>query len=487
VDADALGRLRRSRHFVPLVGLAAAFVCSRALIRALGVEFDTSSLRYFWQFLDVPLLQHHLLSSLWYLHSQPPLYNLWLGLTLKVAGGHAETLMHLQYVALGLVFTLLLYALFERVTNRRWLSVAAAAIISVSPAVLLYENWLFYEYPVAVMLVAALLALAVFAERRSMLSGTAFFALLAALVYTRATFQLPWLLLVVGLLLWTMPHARRAVLVSCAVPLLVVVLLYVKNEAVFGIPTTSSWAGMNLAEIAFAKAPQATINRLIADGTLSSTAAIPAFSPLADYPGAVHRTRRTGVAALDDQVKAPRPGEPDTPVNFNNLAYVAISQQYQHDALRLIETHPGIYLTGVQLGLTRFFEPSSDNLFLVRNRGKIGSWNARFNELVLWRFRRVSLLSFALLLAYALALAYGVALAREIRRGHSAPTSSRLPVLAVTWLIVVWVSVLTTFGEVSENQRVRFCLDPLVLLLDISALLALTSRARAGRQLTPRS
>jgi amino acid transporter len=97
------------------------------------------------------------------------------------------------------------------------------------------------------------------------------------------------------------------------------------------------------------------------------------------------------------------------------------------------------------------------------------------------------LLSFALLLAYALALAYGVALAREIRRGHSAPTSSRLPVLAVTWLIVVWVSVLTTFGEVSENQRVRFCLDPLVLLLDISALLALTSRARAGRQLTPRS
>jgi hypothetical protein len=392
--------------------------------------------------------------------------------------------MHLQYVALGLVFTLLLYALFERATKRRWLSVAAAAIVSVSPAVLLYENWLFYEYPVAVLLVAALFALAMFAERRSVLSGTAFFTLLAALVYTRATFQLPWLLLVIGLLLWAMQHARRAVLVSCAVPLLVVVLLYVKNEAVFGIPTTSSWAGMNLAEIAFAKAPPATINRLIADGTLSSTAAIPAFSPLSDYPGAVHRTRRTGVAALDDQVKAPRPGEPDTPVNFNNLAYVAISKQYQHDALRLIETHPGIYLAGVQLGLTRFFEPSSDNLFLVRNRGKIGAWNARFNELVLWRFRRVSLLSFALLLAYVLALGYGIVLAREIRRDRSAPTSCRLPVLAVTWLIVVWVGVLTTLGEVSENQRVRFCLDPLVLLLDLSAVLALASRFSARRQLT---
>ena len=482
MNAAALDRLRRSRHFLPIVVLTAVFVGSRALIRGLGVEFDTSSLRYFWQFLDVPLLQHHLLSSLWNLHSQPPLYNLWLGLDLKIAGSHAETFMHLQYVALGLVFTLLLYGLFEQVTRRRRLSVAAAAIISVSPAVLLYENWLFYEYPVAVMLVAALFALAMFVERRSVLWGVTFFTFLAALVYTRATFQLPWLLLIIGLLLWTLPGARRAVLVSCAVPVLVVVLLYVKNEAVFGIPTTSSWAGMNLAEIAFAKLPQTTKTKLIADGTLSSTAAIPPFSPLADYPGAVHRTRRTGVAALDDQVKAPRPGEPDTPVNFNNLAYVAISNTYQHDALRLIETHPGVYLAGVKLGLTRFFEPSSDNLFLARNRSTIGSWNARFNELLLWRFRRISLISFALVLAYAVALAYGVALAAELRRNRAGPMSARLPVLGVTWLTVVWVALLTTFGEVSENQRLHFCLDPLVLLLDLSAVLALVGRPLTARR-----
>jgi hypothetical protein len=260
---------------------------------------------------------------------------------------------------------------------------------------------------------------------------------------------------------------------------LVVVLLYVKNEAVFGIPTTSSWAGMNLAEIAFVKLPEATKTKLIADGTLSSTAAIPPFSPLSDYPGAVHRTRRTGVPALDDQVKAPRPGQPDTPVNFNNLAYVAISKTYQHDALRLIETHPGIYFAGVRLGLTRFFEPSSDNLFLTRNRSKIGSWNARFNELVLWRFRRVSAISFALVLAYALALAYGFWIVRALRRTPSARTT----ILAVTWLTVAWVALLTTFGEVSENQRLHFCLDPLVLLLDLSALLALArGRSRTLRR-----
>lgn len=482
MNAAALDRFRRTRHFPPLVILSAVFVGSRAVIRGLGVEFDTSSLRYFWQFLDVPLLQHHLLSSLWNLHSQPPLYNLWLGLDLKVAGSHAETFMHVQYVALGLVFTLLLYGLFERVTKRRGLSVAAATVISVSPAVLLYENWLFYEYPVAVLLVGALFALAVFVERGSVLWGAVFFTLLAALVYTRATFQLPWLLLIVGLLLWTMPGARRAVLVSCAVPMLVVVLLYVKNDAVFGIPTTSSWAGMNLAEIALAELPQTTKAKLIADGTLSSTAAIPPFSPLADYPGAVHRTRRTGIAALDDQVKAPRPGEPDTPVNFNNLAYIAISKTYQHDALRLIETHPRIYLAGVKLGLTRFFEPSSDNLFLARNRTEIGSWNARFNELLLWRFRRISLISFALVVAYAVALAYGAALARELRRNRTGPTTAHLPVLAVTWLTVAWVGLLTTFGEVSENQRLHFCLDPLVLLLDLSALLALVGRPPAMRR-----
>ncbi|HXK15370.1 MAG TPA: glycosyltransferase family 39 protein [Gaiellaceae bacterium] len=478
MNATALDRLRRSRHFLPIVVLTAVFIGSRGLIRALGVEFDTSSLRYFWQYLDVPLLQHHLLSSLWNLHSQPPLYNLWLGLDLKIAGSHAETFMHLQYVALGFAFTLLLYGLFERVTARRRLSVVAAALISVSPAVLLYENWLFYEYPVAVLLVAALFVLALFVERGSPAWGVTFFMLVAALVYTRATFQLPWLLLIIGLLLWTLPGARRAVLVSCAVPVLIVVLLYVKNEALFGIPTTSSWAGMNLAEIAFVKLPDATKSKLIADGTLSSTAAIPPFSPLSDYPGAVHRTRRTGVAALDDQVKTPLPGQPDTPVNFNNLAYVAISKTYQHDALRLIETHPGIYLSGVKLGLTRFFQPSSDNLFLIRNRSKIGSWNARFNELLLWRFWRVSSISFALVLAYAVALAYGFWIARALRRSPSARTT----VLAVTWLTVAWVALLTTFGEVSENQRLHFCLDPLVLLLDLAALYALFGRRTTALQ-----
>jgi hypothetical protein len=481
VQSAAFNRLRRSRHAVPIVILVAVFVCSRALVRALGVEFDTSSLRYFWQFLDVPLLQHHLLSSLWYLHSQPPLYNLWLGLNLKIAGSHAPTLMHLQYVSLGLVFILLLYGLFEQVTRRRWLSVAVAVILGVSPSVLLYENWLFYEYPVAVMLVAALFALTVFAERRSRLSGFLFFTLLASLIYTRATFQLPWLLLIVALLLRVMPGARRVILVSCAVPLLAVVLLYVKDEAVFGIPTTSSWAGMNLAEIAFADLPTPTRDRLIANGTLSHIAAIPPFSSLDAYPGAVARTRRTGIPALDETNKAPLPGQPDTPDNLNNLAYVAISKTYQRDAFRLIETHPGIYLAGVGDGLRLFFEPASDNLFLVRNRAKIGSWNALHNEFLLWRFRAVSVSSFALILAYAAAIAYGIALGLELRRNQAGTASARLPVLAVAWLTVIWVGLLTTFGEVSENQRLRFCLDPLVVLLDISALLALGSGLRRRR------
>jgi hypothetical protein len=477
VRFSSLHRIRCSPHVAPVVILVAVFAISRGAIRIAGVRFDTGPLAFFWQYADFDLLEHDLLRSLWYLHSQPPLYNLWLGLNLKAFSRHLGPAIRLEYLACGLALALLLYALLVRTTARRKLALVLACIVAVSPSVLLYENWLFYEYPVTVLLLASLLALDGFVHRRSFAWGFAFFTLIAMVIYTRSTFQVVWALMAVLLLLWAMPGARKLVLLTCLVPMTAIVLLYVKNEVVFGVPATSSWGGMNLAQVAYADLSPSTRRRLIADGTLSKTSTVDPFTTLEGYPDFLRRTRRTGIPVLDERRKRLHLGRPERgPANysnnFNNLAYVEISKAYLHDALGLIRARPGIYLDGVGDGLYLFFQPASDDGGVAPNRRKIQAWDSVFNAGVLWKIPSVSPIAWGLVLAYLVAGGYGLVLVRRFRRGAGAERE-RLAVLLFAWGTLIYVTLVITFGEVLENQRLRFCLDPLVLVLDTVAVLEL--------------
>ncbi len=458
-----------------MLAIAAVFAVSRVATRLAGVRFDTSTVTHFWQIADARLLQHDLLRSLWYLHSQPPLFNLWLGLNLKLFPHRLGIAANVEYLACGLALALLLYGLLLWLTGRRGVALVLACGFAVSPAVLLYENWLFYEYPVTAMLLAAVFAFDRFVRRRSFGWGLALFTLIAMLISTRSTFQLPWAILAVALLLWLMPGARRVVLLSCAVPMLAIVLLYVKNAAVFGVPATSSWAGMNLAQVAFADLTPATRAQLIADGTLSRTAAVPPFSDLDRYPGFVRTTRKTGVPILDE----PRANGVN---NFNDLAYVAISNRYFHDAIRLIRARPEIYLRGVGDGLQRFSLPASNDPYLSGvNITKLGHWDAAFTDVVLLRFWTISPTAWSIVAGYVAALAYGFVLAARLFRRGGRAADGRLPLLVFVWLTVVYATLVITFGEVAENERLRFCLDPLVLLLLTAAGAELVPRLRRRR------
>ncbi len=64
--------------------LAALFVAVRLIVLALGQRFDADNLTSWMQIADLALLREHLWRTLWYLHSQPPLFNLMIGLALAM-------------------------------------------------------------------------------------------------------------------------------------------------------------------------------------------------------------------------------------------------------------------------------------------------------------------------------------------------------------------------------------------------------------------
>ena len=88
------------------------------------------------------------------MHGQPPLWNAVLGLVLQVFPSHWPQAWHWRSSALGLVaHGLALRAAAPLASGRRPRSRCAAAF-SLTPAVLLYENELFYDYPTLVFLTA---------------------------------------------------------------------------------------------------------------------------------------------------------------------------------------------------------------------------------------------------------------------------------------------------------------------------------------------
>lgn len=139
-----------------------------------------------------------------------------------------------------------------------------------SPSIMLFENWLLYDYPVTVILVLAVLALQRFEHRHRPKDAGAFLALLAVLALTRSLFHLFWLLLWVGVV---MLHRRgsdwRRVAVASALPVLAVVAVHASYARISGSFTASSSLGVSLSKITTFQLTDVERQRLVDQGLLS--------------------------------------------------------------------------------------------------------------------------------------------------------------------------------------------------------------------------
>jgi hypothetical protein len=137
------------RAVLVLVGV---FAVSRVCYAIAGVRFyATELLQTFVQVIDVRLLQDDLWSSVWNTYAQPPLFNLFAGIVLHLPGGEGAW-FYVIYLAMGVVLTLSMFVLMRELGVPVGLAFAATAIFVVLPVTVLYENFLLYTYPVAVLL-----------------------------------------------------------------------------------------------------------------------------------------------------------------------------------------------------------------------------------------------------------------------------------------------------------------------------------------------
>ena len=226
--------------------LAMTFALSRLGYYLLGVRFDARPVLHYFQFIDPELLKHRLFESLFYLHIQPPGWNLFTGVVLKLFPVSYAAALHITHLLFGLGICWSLYHLMRISAVSQWLSFTLATWFIVSPGVVLFENYMLYEYLVSFLLLIAAVTLAHFVRDGRALWAALFFLTLLGLVLVRNFFHLVYFIAILLALAFFSRTRRRTVMLCGALPLLAILSLYAKNWILFGSFSGSTWMGMNM-------------------------------------------------------------------------------------------------------------------------------------------------------------------------------------------------------------------------------------------------
>jgi len=336
----------------------------------------------------------------------------------------------------------------------------------ISPATVLYENLYFYTYPVAFILVLSALMLSKFLESENFWWGLGFFSLIATLCLIWAIFHLFWMLAVILLIAVFYRNLRKLVAASL-IPLLLVTAWYAKNLLLFGSFAASSWVGMNLSHITFLSPLtfQPVRDELVKRGELAAYPVIEAFRPIENYEGLIPVPSPSGIPVLDEPLKSTEA------VNFNHSFYIELSKKMYKDAINFVRVRPGLYLASVKQGFFIYFHSSSDYLLLKDkpapqfelwwDRSFYGQFNQYEGDYGnRWKNSPVYV-GWWLVVAYVTATIYGI----KIVITHDRSDRVFLTVVGFMTFTIIYFTLMANFLDLGENNRFRFTLDPLILLL----------------------
>lgn len=462
-----------------IVVAATAAVFATVVLQGYGVS--GGSLETAWQLVDLEVLADNPVTATWYLHTQPPLHNLVVGIVAWSPLPLAGTLFVLYaaaYAAMGL-------ALHDLLVRWGLGPVAAGVVVAVAltqPSLVKTVHIASYEVPVAMLIVGALWAVQRHLDEPRLRWLLAASTMLTLAALTRSLMHPLWVLAVVALVLTARRVPARHAAAALAIPVVLLGGWMLKNAALFGTPTTSSWFGFNAQRGVTGPMNEADVRAAVEDGTVSSLAlevpwedldAYPAWTgdcePRHDHPAvaAPHKNAGTAVEIA----------------NFNAECYLPVYDRAQHDAVAMVRRSPGRYAaTRVPALVLTFrqadFDWRAERTWLdavhrpllldTRYDVDMRDWSAP-----LFPVDRLTVETSLTLMACAVAVtARGtLAAARLARRWR---TRGSWPAHEVVWLVAGSVVVVVVVGssllELGENFRFRSTIDPLLVALPLAAV-----------------
>lgn len=435
-------------RYMPQLAVLTVLVLSRLATHALGLTPDPAIVIDHWQHVDLRILAADPFGALWNLHTQPPLWNGILAIVVAFTGPDGDAATSALY-GLNLLMTAGAGLLFLDILRRFGFSPLAATVFTcisiLSPNILYFETYVFYPH-FTFFLVTLLVWLLMQVKRDGPLWPVAgALGVLTALALTWAIFHPALVALAGAALLWwsrgfTLARAARPVIALATLAVFVAALPTIKNMAIHGVPSASTWIGLNIAQTV--------------PGGQTGELALCDFETAHRNAVATHPGSPADHPLLTQTWK--RPGAP----NMNHPGMIAVSEHCLGLMKDVILKDP-IGWTASRIGVlmgTHQLPPSN------YNADPLG-WDAIFGpaERLTASFGQVS--RAAMTLWYLLLIWAGV---KCIRAN---------PPLYLSLLgVVAYFTLASHFLNGGEQARMRYTIEPIYLLFSAALLAMATSR-----------
>lgn len=494
--AELLERLvARIGKAEPPVIAGCGWLAVYVLLVLTGQTFDTRYLNFGWQLVPWDVLSANPWSSVWYLHIQPPLWNLTLGVAAWASPFSDGLTLQFLMAGFGCLAAGCAALLGQRLGLSRGASIAVALVATLHPETLKGAFEPTYELPVAALLLAVLSSMAPGNDNESSRHASRRIVVLAVLVtavtMTRSLYHPVWALLLLGIALFFSRQrlTRRQIVGVLAIPIVVIGGWTAKNQVMFGQANLSSWFGMNLQRAVIPVLDLEDLQEMRARQQVSEIAIIGPFGNYALYEDAVDPCQpRRSHRALSEPIRTTDQWSP----NFNFECFLPIFEQAGRDAWAVIREHPDAWLEGrlwslrstASVAVTPAESPSS----LMRGLDQIYSWVRLDYGGVLstrgWGTpiygQLTAPVDFGLVLVPVYLVVALVGIAPIVRRVLGRPMSGNGLVLVAGSITVAFTVLVGAVAELGEQARFRTMTDPIALVI-VAAVAASVIRRRRSR------
>lgn len=376
--------IKLNQSFYLKVGILSVYLFSRIYLHFIGIGFDYHSFLWFPHVLDIHSLENNLLESLTYIHHQSPLYNLIIGVFLKVSSGHTHlfgVLTHLFHLSLGILTCFTIFEIANLLSINRIISFVGICIFMLLPDFIIYEKFLFYDF-IVLCAISQFMYWYVKFLKTSKIKHLVFLLLIATfLIGVRSAFHIVWIIGLIGLLFITKRYSFKHYYVAVLL-LFLPFSFFLKNKIIYDTLGTSSFMWTNMSKyyvhnssVNFDVIEDSTTRKWISQGKIYDRAD-------------TYEIGNTNLAQLDSltypTVATLHNLENNNNINTNHIVFLRINQLYKKAILQLIDKYPTIYLDGVEDGITSFFAPTTEFIAFHSNRNidKISDYYEAYKYLI---------------------------------------------------------------------------------------------------------
>jgi len=452
--------------------LISIFILSRIIVMALGLHLNIWALYSYWQYLDVVTLKQHLLTGIWYDHAQPPVFNLLLGIILKISGNYAVFVFDFLFKIISLVNILLLFSIIRKLTVVPLLPFLMACIYMLSPATLIFECELFYTSFISMLLLLSVTYMIRFSETGNWKNAAGILFPLVLLCLTRSVYHIVWLFISLAALLFSYlkKEAFYKLLLISILGLVFVGGWYAKNKIIFGKLTLSTWIGMNIARNVFH------------DNEVNDSTRIEAYVPFSsihNYYKFIDLKYQQKFAGLNDRDLLSEMKN-DSFINEREVSYIPVSDLYMKVSMDFIRSHPTAYAKNVLQSFILYFTPATMYSLAIQQSDKIKYYDLIYS-FNLTHFakgkqqRRILLTISAIpkLIFYFIVFYFMISYCIHNR---SIPSWNLFIMLTIFFVFGI-----SSFFEHYENMRFRYETEPLFFILAAQVISRLYSRFQIRR------